>query len=66
MNKKLTRSTSDKYLAGVLGGIAEYLQVDSTNVRIIFILVSFFTIHIPTFFIYFILAIILPKDTYTR
>lgn len=36
--KKLTRSTSDRRIAGVCGGLAEYLNVDPTVVRIIFLL----------------------------
>ncbi|MBP5515374.1 MAG: PspC domain-containing protein [Bacteroidales bacterium] len=35
--KRLTRSTSDKKIAGVCGGIANYLNVDPTVVRIIFL-----------------------------
>lgn len=36
--KKLTRSTSDHRIAGVCGGLAQYLNVDPTVVRIIFLL----------------------------
>lgn len=63
MEKKLARSTTDRYLAGVLGGFAEYLNMDATLLRVLFILVSFLTVHIPTFTIYFILALVIPKDT---
>ena len=37
MNKKLQLSTTDKKLAGVCGGLAEYFNIDSLIVRIIFI-----------------------------
>ncbi|SKB08202.1 PspC domain-containing protein [Aeromicrobium choanae] len=33
--KKLTRSTTDKWLGGVCGGLAEYTGVDATLIRII-------------------------------
>jgi phage shock protein C len=36
--KKLYRSTSDKMLAGVCGGLAEYLNLDVSVVRIVFAL----------------------------
>ncbi|WP_414049541.1 PspC domain-containing protein [Macrococcus animalis] len=62
MQRKLARSTTDKYLSGVLGGFAEYLNIDSTLLRVIFILVSFLTANIPTFTIYIILAIFMPRD----
>lgn len=36
--KKLYRSTSDKKIAGVCGGLAEYFNIDATIVRVIFVL----------------------------
>ena len=35
MNKKLYRSTKDKVLAGVCGGLGEYFDVDPTLIRIL-------------------------------
>ena len=37
MNKKLQLSATDKKIAGVCGGLAEYFNIDSLIVRIIFI-----------------------------
>ena len=34
MKKKLCRSATDKKLGGVCGGIAEYLDVDATVIRL--------------------------------
>ena len=36
--RKLTRSTSERRIAGVCGGIAKYLNVDVTVVRILFLI----------------------------
>ena len=36
--KKLTRSKTDKKIAGVCGGIAQYMECDPTVVRIIFLI----------------------------
>ena len=36
--KKLKRSMRDKKIAGVCGGVAKYLNIDPTVVRIIFLL----------------------------
>jgi phage shock protein PspC (stress-responsive transcriptional regulator) len=36
--RRLSRSTTDRKIAGVCGGIAQYLNVDPTVVRIIFLL----------------------------
>lgn len=38
MNKKLTKSATDKVLTGVLGGISKYFNWNSTAVRIIFVI----------------------------
>ncbi len=40
--KKLFKSTTDKKLCGVCGGIAEYFNIDSTIVRLIWVLFTFF------------------------
>jgi len=39
--KKIFRSTEDSIIAGVCGGVAEYFQIDSSLVRIIFVLLAF-------------------------
>lgn len=41
--RKLYRSTSNKSIAGVLGGFAEYLDMDPTLLRVVYVLVTFFT-----------------------
>lgn len=38
MEKKLRKSSTDRKICGVCGGIAEYIHVDPTVVRILFIL----------------------------
>lgn len=40
MNKKLYRSNSDKMIGGVCAGIGEYFDLDSTLVRLAFVLLS--------------------------
>ena len=42
MEKKLYRSRTDKKLAGVCGGLAEYLGMDSSIVRLILVLTVLF------------------------
>ncbi len=43
MSKKLTRSTTDKFLGGVCGGLASYLGIDSGIVRLVTVLAAVFT-----------------------
>ena len=52
--KKLCRSKSDKIVAGVCGGIAEYLDISSTLIRILFVLSGIGILA------YFIVALIMP------
>jgi phage shock protein C len=40
MEKRLTKSTTNKMLAGVCGGLAEYFQVDATIIRLLWVLFS--------------------------
>jgi phage shock protein C len=39
-HRKLTLSATDKKIAGVCGGLAEYLEMDSTFVRVIWVLLA--------------------------
>ncbi len=40
--RKLMRSRTDEKIAGVCGGFAEYLEMDSTLVRVIWLMLAFF------------------------
>ncbi len=42
MDKKLYRSDIDKKICGVCGGIAEYFSIDSTIVRLLWVLATLF------------------------
>ncbi len=57
---RLTKSSSNKMLFGVCGGIAEYWGWDATIVRIIFVIASLFGMGSPII-IYLVLAIIMPR-----
>lgn len=58
--KKLTKSTTDRQVSGVLGGISEYLGIDSTIVRVIFLISVFAGVGSPIL-LYILLAVILPE-----
>ena len=58
--KKLTRSTN-KILAGVCGGIAEYFDIDPTLVRILYAALSFFSAAFPGLILYIIMMLIMPE-----
>jgi len=58
--KKLYKSVSDRRICGVCGGLAEYLNVDPTLVRII-VTVLFFAGSL-SFWVYLIAAIVIPDE----
>ncbi len=57
--KRLMRSTTDKMLAGVAGGLAEYLGVDATLVRLAFVILAL--AGGPGLLIYLILWFVMPE-----
>lgn len=60
MPKRLYRSTTDKKIAGVCGGIAEYFDVDPVIIRVI-ALILFFA-GLSGLIAYIILWIVVPID----
>lgn len=59
-NKKLKKSRTDRKLCGVCGGLAEYLNMDSTIIRLIWALLIFAAG--TGLLAYIIAAIIMPED----
>jgi phage shock protein C len=59
--KKLTLSQTDKKICGVCGGLAAYFEIDSTVVRVVWVVVSVFTAVILGVIAYFICALLIPK-----
>lgn len=57
--KKLMRSTN-KVVAGVLGGLAEFLGIDPTLVRICFVAFCFLSVG-SGFLLYFIMLLLMPE-----
>jgi len=60
--KRLMRSSTDCKLGGVCGGIAEYLDVDSTIVRLIWVVLILFPFPlIPAVLGYFVAWLVIPQ-----
>lgn len=58
--KKLYRS-SNRILAGVCGGIAEYFDVDPTLIRVVYLILSLFSAGFPGLLLYIILMVLMPN-----
>ncbi len=61
MERKLYRSRTDKKVLGVIGGIAQYFNIDATILRVIYVLLALFAIGSPVL-IYLIVALIIPEE----
>ncbi|RKQ69167.1 phage shock protein C (PspC) family protein [Litorimonas taeanensis] len=59
--KRLSRNKIDGVLGGVCAGFGDYVGLDHTIVRVLFVLSVIF-LGLP-FFVYFLLWIFIPKDT---
>ena len=55
------RKSKNKMIAGVCGGIAEWLGWDPTLVRVLYVLVSIFSAAFPGILVYIILWIVMPN-----
>ena len=62
--KTLPRSTTDKFLGGVCGGLARYLNLDSGLVRILTVVIAVFTQ--VGWIAYLVLWAVLPTDSSSR
>ena len=59
--KKLYRSRTERWLAGVCGGFAEYAGLDATLMRLLFALVVLFTSIVPGLLVYLVAAMVMPE-----
>ncbi len=58
---KLYKSNKDKVFTGVIGGIGEYVDIDPTVLRLVFILLAIMTGIFPAVAGYIIATLIVPK-----
>lgn len=64
MSKKLYKSTTDRKLCGVCAGIANYLNVDPTVVRLLWALITF--LGGAGVIAYIVCALVIPDEPYNN
>lgn len=64
MNKKLYKSTTDRKLCGVCAGIANYLNIDPTVVRLLWALITF--LGGAGLIAYIVCALVIPDEPYNN
>jgi len=58
----LRRSRQNRMIAGVCGGLAEWLGWDPTVVRVLYVVVSILSAAFPGLIAYIVLAIVMPES----
>ncbi len=62
MTRRLTRDTRRAAIAGVAAGLARYLDVDPTLVRLAFVLLTILPGHSIGLLVYIVCWIVMPRD----
>lgn len=65
-NRKLMRSREDRLIAGVCGGIAQWLGWDPTLVRVAYVVISILSAGFPGTLAYIALWVIMPQGPRNR
>ena len=60
-NGQVLRRSSNKMIAGVCAGIAEYFGWEITLFRVVFVLVSILSVAFPGILVYLILWLVMPR-----
>lgn len=64
MKKQLTRSTDQKWIAGVCGGIAEYTGVDANLIRLVAVVLT--VVGVGTVLVVYLVAwFLMPTDDFS-
>lgn len=58
--KRLYRSKSNRIIGGVCGGLAEYLNIDATALRVITVLLTF--VMAMSLWVYLLAWLIIPEE----
>ena len=61
-DRALTRDTDNAFIGGVCAGIARWLGWDTNLVRVLYILVSFFSVAFPGIIVYLLLWLVMPRN----
>lgn len=61
MAKKLYRSSKQRMIAGICGGLAEYFDIDVNIMRLLFVAISLLSVLFPMAIFYIVAWIIVPE-----
>jgi phage shock protein C len=61
VSRPLRRSRTNRQIAGVIGGLAEYFRLDPTLLRIIYVVGSIVSAAFPGLLVYVLLWLLIPE-----
>ena len=61
ISRPLRRSKTNRQLAGVVGGLAEYFGVDPTLLRVVYVVGSIISAAFPGLLVYLVLWLVVPE-----
>jgi phage shock protein C len=61
VTRPLRRSRTNRQIAGVIGGLAEYLRVDPTLLRVIYVVGAIVSAAFPGIVVYLLLWLLIPE-----
>jgi phage shock protein C len=61
VSRPLRRSRTNRQIAGVVGGLAEYFRVDPTLLRVIYVVGSIVSAAFPGLLVYLLLWLLIPE-----
>lgn len=61
VSRPLRRSRTNRQIAGVIGGLAEYFRIDPTLLRVIYVVGSIVSAAFPGILVYILLWLLIPE-----
>jgi phage shock protein C len=61
VSRPLRRSRTNRLIAGVVGGLAEYFGVDPTLMRVVYVVGSIVSAAFPGLLVYLLLWLLIPE-----
>ncbi|MDQ3136840.1 MAG: PspC domain-containing protein [Gemmatimonadota bacterium] len=61
LSRPLRRSKTNRQIAGVVGGLADYFRVDSTVLRVLYVVGSIVSAAFPGLLVYALLWLLIPE-----
>jgi phage shock protein C len=62
LSRPLRRSRTNRQIAGVVGGLAEYLGMDPTLLRVVYVVGSVVSAAFPGLLVYLLLWLLIPES----